>query len=81
MTGRSRKELCDALGKSVGEMVFDAIRGVDKKKIESDKPRKSVSAEINVSIYFDIVTVDTHRNYSMASVSRIMSKQRSSLKT
>jgi len=39
----------DALGKGTGEILYKAIRGIDEKKLESDKPRKSVSCEINVS--------------------------------
>ena len=42
--------LCDTLGKVTGETLYNAIRGIDGNKLESDKPRKSVSAEINVSI-------------------------------
>jgi len=46
---KSKALLCDALGKSTGETLYNAIRGIDDKKLESDKPRKSVSCEINVS--------------------------------
>lgn len=46
---KSKGVLCDALGKGTGEILFNALRGVDEKKLESDKPRKSVSADINVS--------------------------------
>lgn len=53
MQGKSQQEMSNALGKSIGEMVYDAIRGVDRRKIESDKPRKSVSAEINVRQYYN----------------------------
>jgi DNA repair protein REV1 len=34
----------------MGETLYDAIRGVDARKLESDKPRKSVSCDINVRI-------------------------------
>jgi len=45
----SKGSLCDALGKTTGETLYKAIRGIDDKKLESDKPRKSVSCEINAS--------------------------------
>jgi DNA repair protein REV1 len=50
LVGRSKAALCDALGKSMGELLYSAIRGVDERKLESDKPRKSVSCDINVRI-------------------------------
>ena len=40
----------DALGKGTGETLYKAVRGIDEKKLESDKPRKSVSCEINVRL-------------------------------
>ena len=49
---RSKAALCDALGKSMGETLYNAVRGVDERKLESDKPRKSVSCDINVRIGF-----------------------------
>ncbi|KIY63397.1 DNA repair protein [Cylindrobasidium torrendii FP15055 ss-10] len=52
LSKKSRGELCDALGKAMGETVYNAIRGIDHKKLESDKPRKSVSCEINYGIRF-----------------------------
>jgi DNA repair protein REV1 len=52
LAGRSKAALCDTLGKSMGETLYNAIRGVDERKLESDKPRKSVSCDINVRIGF-----------------------------
>lgn len=49
LASRSKGVLCDALGRATGEKLYNAIRGIDDKKLESDKPRKSVSCEINVS--------------------------------
>jgi DNA repair protein REV1 len=50
---KSKAALCDALGKANGETLYNVIRGVDERKLESDKPRKSVSCDINVScLYF-----------------------------
>jgi DNA repair protein REV1 len=46
---KSKAALCDALGKATGETLYNAIRGIDERKLESDKPRKSVSCDINVS--------------------------------
>jgi DNA repair protein REV1 len=48
LVGRSKAALCDVLGKSMGETLYNAIRGIDERKLESDKPRKSVSCDINV---------------------------------
>ena len=49
---KSKAQLCEALGKGTGETLYNAIRGVDDRKLESDKPRKSVSCDINVSRFF-----------------------------
>ena len=49
LSKRSKAMLCEALGKGTGETLYNAIRGIDERKLESDKPRKSVSCEINVS--------------------------------
>ncbi|KAK0187197.1 hypothetical protein F5146DRAFT_766832 [Armillaria mellea] len=50
---KSKAVLCEVLGKSTGETLYNAIRGVDDKKLESDKARKSVSCEINYGIRFE----------------------------
>ncbi|KAG6915303.1 hypothetical protein DXG01_012226 [Tephrocybe rancida] len=50
---KSKAILCDALGKSTGETLYNALRGIDNKMLESDKPRKSVSCEINYGIRFE----------------------------
>ncbi|THG97509.1 hypothetical protein EW026_g4505 [Hermanssonia centrifuga] len=50
---KSKAVLCDALGKGTGETLYNAIRGVDGRKLESDKPRKSVSCDINYGIRFE----------------------------
>lgn len=47
---RSRAQLCEALGKGTGETLYKAIRGIDDRKLESDKPRRSVSCDINVRL-------------------------------
>lgn len=52
LSTKSKATLCDALGTASGEKLYDAIRGIDRRNLESDKPRKSVSAEINVMSYF-----------------------------
>lgn len=46
---KSKGSLSDALGRSTGETLYNTLRGIDDRKLESDKPRKSVSCEINVS--------------------------------
>jgi DNA repair protein REV1 len=48
---KSKASLMDALGKGTGEILYNAVRGIDEKKLESDKPRKSVSCEINVRFF------------------------------
>ena len=55
---KPKSVLCDALGKSTGETLYNAVRGVDHRKLESDKPRKSVSAEINVCLRCCLYTVN-----------------------
>ena len=54
---KSKGTLISVLGKSTGETLYNAVRGIDDKKLESDKPRKSVSCEINVYflILFEVV--------------------------
>lgn len=49
LTKKSKATLCEALGKGTGETLYNALRGIDERKLESDKPRKSVSCDINVS--------------------------------
>ncbi|KAG0706469.1 hypothetical protein DFH29DRAFT_798311 [Suillus ampliporus] len=50
---KSKAALCDALGKTTGETLYNAIRGIDDRKLESDRPRKSVSCDINYGIRFE----------------------------
>ncbi|KDQ59748.1 hypothetical protein JAAARDRAFT_126496 [Jaapia argillacea MUCL 33604] len=50
---KSKGVLCEVLGKGTGETLYNAIRGVDHKKLDSNKPRKSVSCEINYGIRFE----------------------------
>ncbi|WRT66366.1 uncharacterized protein IL334_003321 [Kwoniella shivajii] len=40
------------LGPKTGGMLFDYLRGVDERRLEPDKTRKSVSAEMNYGIRF-----------------------------
>ncbi len=48
LSKKSKAVLCDALGKGSGETLYKALRGIDERQLESDKPRKSVSCDINV---------------------------------
>lgn len=48
LSKKSKGVLCEALGKGTGETLYKALRGIDDRKLESDKPRKSVSCDINV---------------------------------
>ncbi|KAF9228819.1 DNA repair protein [Gyrodon lividus] len=50
---RSKLQLCEALGRGTGETLYKAIRGIDERGLESDKPRKSVSCDINYGIRFE----------------------------
>jgi hypothetical protein len=47
---KPRSVLCDALGRGTGETLWKAVRGIDERRLESDKPRKSVSCDITVRI-------------------------------
>lgn len=38
------------LGNKTGESLYNFIRGIDKRKLEPHKERKSVSAEVNASL-------------------------------
>ncbi|KAH9057675.1 DNA repair protein [Lactarius vividus] len=53
LAGRNKAALCDALGNAMGETLYNSIRGRDDRKLESDKPRKSVSCDINYGIRFE----------------------------
>lgn len=78
LTKKSKATLCEALGKGMGETLYNALRGVDERQLESDKPRKSVSCDINVSLralgHRTVVLI----RHSMAFVSRTMSRRRHS---
>jgi len=45
----SKSALQKTLGPKTGEMVYGYLRGVDERKLEPHKERKSISAEMNVS--------------------------------
>jgi DNA repair protein REV1 len=47
---QSKGAFRSVLGPKTGEMVYGYLRGVDDRKLERDKERKSISAEMNVSI-------------------------------
>ncbi|KAI0333117.1 DNA repair protein [Cubamyces sp. BRFM 1775] len=53
LSKKSKATLCEALGKGTGETLYKAIRGIDDRVLESDKPRKSVSCDINYGIRFE----------------------------
>lgn len=76
---RSKMQLCEALGKGTGETLYKALRGVDDRKLTSDKPRKSVSCDINVRLSFlDSWSVSSAPSLSSTvSDSRTTSKQKS----
>ena len=74
---RSKAQLCEALGKGTGETLYKTIRGIDDRKLESDKPRKSVSCDINVGFSFWTLVSDVLRICSMVSDLRTTSKRKS----
>lgn len=49
---KSRGDLSEALGPKTGSYVYDSLRGVDDRKLVSDKARQSVSTEVNYGIRF-----------------------------
>ncbi|KAG8709119.1 deoxycytidyl transferase [Ceratobasidium sp. 395] len=53
LAGKSKGTLQKALGDKSGERIWNAIRGIDDRVLESDKPRKSVSADVNYGIRFE----------------------------
>ncbi|KAH9948124.1 DNA repair protein [Amylocystis lapponica] len=63
---KSKAVLCDALGKGTGETLYKAVRGIDDHQLESDKPRKSVSCDINYGIRFENNTQAETFVYQMA---------------
>lgn len=63
LKSKTRSQLCEALGKGLGDKLFDALRGVDDRRLESDKPRKSVSCDINVRAYSTSTSHISHCSY------------------
>ena len=49
----SLTQLKNDLGAKVGETLYNQCRGIDKKEINSEQLRKSVSAEVNYGIRFE----------------------------
>lgn len=47
---KSKQSLQHVLGEKTGDKIWKAVRGIDDTQLESDKPRKSVSAEVNVRL-------------------------------
>ncbi|KIK69791.1 hypothetical protein GYMLUDRAFT_34190 [Collybiopsis luxurians FD-317 M1] len=52
LEGKSKEALKEVLGKTTGETLYNLIRGVDERRLENDKERKSVSCDINYGIRF-----------------------------
>ncbi|KAE9408827.1 DNA repair protein [Gymnopus androsaceus JB14] len=49
---KSKATLSAVLGRTTGETLYNLIRGVDERRLENDKERKSVSCDINYGIRF-----------------------------
>ena len=50
--GRVKKDLLvRTFGRKTGETIWNAARGIDNTELQSDKPRKSVSCDINVKMF------------------------------
>lgn len=57
--GQVKKELLvRTFGKKTGEIIWNASRGIDNSELQSDKPRQSVSCDINVRIVVLFIFVD-----------------------
>ena len=52
----NKQALQRALGPKTGEMIYGYLRGVDEKKLEPHKERKSISAEMNVGLR-DVISI------------------------
>ncbi|KAF5388723.1 hypothetical protein D9757_004806 [Collybiopsis confluens] len=52
LEGKSKDALREVFGKTTGETLYNLIRGVDERRLENDKERKSVSCDINYGIRF-----------------------------
>jgi DNA repair protein REV1 len=51
--GKIKKELLNrTFGKKTGETIWNAAKGIDHSELQSDKPRKSVSCDINVCVRY-----------------------------
>lgn len=48
LRAKPKETLQKLLGEKTGDKLWKAARGIDDTPLESDKPRKSVSAEVNV---------------------------------
>lgn len=46
----TKNQLKQAMGEKTGEMLYNYARGIDNRELEMDAVRKSVSAEVNVSL-------------------------------
>lgn len=76
---KSKDGLQRLLGEKTGDKIWKAVRGIDDTPLESDKPRKSVSAEVNVSIFFEhcyLLHISQIFPLSMESDLRITIRQR-----
>jgi nucleotidyltransferase/DNA polymerase involved in DNA repair len=79
LMSKSKGQLCEALGKGTGETLYKALRGIDDKKIESDKVRKSVSCDVNVCFAGACIRLRRLTGHcSMAFESRTMPQLKSS---
>lgn len=74
---KSKATLSAVLGRTTGETLYNLIRGVDERRLENDKERKSVSCDINVGFRsFLLGCIFLPFLYSMEFVSRKMKKSR-----
>ncbi|KAJ3911081.1 hypothetical protein F5877DRAFT_86503 [Lentinula edodes] len=54
---KSKVTLSAVLGKTTGEILYNLIRGVNERRLENDKERKSMSSDINVRKHLFPVTM------------------------
>jgi DNA repair protein REV1 len=69
------------LGPKTGEMVYGYLRGVDEKKLEPHKERKSISAEMNVIVVLRRLKDSTADEGSTVSDSKVNIKRTTASRT
>jgi len=69
---KGKESLIRTFGKKTGETIWNASRGIDHTELQSDKPRKSVSCDINFGIRFE--TNDQARKFVYQMATEVSSR-------